>query len=440
MNFNLDFVNSNNTLINYRIEQALLIEKAVKISNYNSLNALKYIVLCLANEGYEVEFDLIITIPANISANIFLPIKETSKKDKLGFYVKWDNITITHNQKSHRFNTSDKIKEYHIKFFGLGIEGFGYKKKNDFNKYLTRIVSFGNLGHKFKSLKYAFYNCKNNIQLPDTLPASIIDMSCMFYECQNLDYNHSLNLWNTSNVKYMTCVFYHCIKFNQSLDSWDTSNVISMKNMFDGCTNYNQSLNTWNVSNVLYMTQMFNHCKNYNQSLNLWNTSNVVDMSCMFNNCQNFNQSLNAWNVSKVKNMSLMFCDCINFDQPLNLWITSNVENMMGMFSKCHNFNQSLNTWNVSNVITMEQMFLQCFNFNQPLSNWNVSSCRKMTNTFKDCTIFNQSLINWNPCNILYNHQIEYIFTNCNISNENKPRFNFKKDKQYNENSPCILL
>jgi len=354
--------------INYRVYQQELIEKALEISNGNPLNALQYIVACMKHEEYDIEFELVFQIPANTEVSITLPIIETKPKDEFGYYVSW-NDEITHNINTHTYKSKDEVKEYRVRFFGLGISGFGRLLNDGYKKYLTKVISFGILGHTFTSLNYAFNQCENNFTVPQTLPSSITDTNSMFYGCKA--FNQPLNGWTVNNVTDMSFMFQYCINFNQPLDAWSVNNVLIMRGMFDKCTNFNQPLNTWSVNNV-------------------------IDTHGMFSYCTNFNQPLNSWSVNNVKNMHYMFSDCTNFNQPLNSWSVNNVSTMYGMFKNCTNFNQPLNTWSVNNVSTMYDMFKNCTNFNQPLNTWTVNNVIDMSEMFK----------------------------NCNISKENKPIFN----------------
>ena len=389
---NLDFVNSIDDNINYREDQKDLIQKAMEISNGDPLNALQYIVTCMNHEEYDIEFKLVFTIPANEEVTITLPIIETEPKDELGYYVNW-NGKITHNINVHTYKKKYKIKDYHVRFFGLGISGFGmHSQEGDnegYKKYLTKVISFGRLGHTFTSLENAFNKCQNNFAVPHVLPSNITNTSSMFSWCK---------------------------AFNQSLITWNTSNVSNVYNMFIGCSNFNQPLE-WDTSNVTNMSSMFYGCTNFNQPLK-WNTSNVTDMSRMFCCCTNFNQPLEL-NTSNVTNMCHMFAYCTNFNQPLQ-WDTSNVTNMRSMFYWCTNLNQPLE-WNTSNVTDMCCMFYTCTNLNQPLIAWNTSNAIHMDNMFFGCTRFNQPLTAWNTSNVT---NIRGMFNSCNISEENKPHFN----------------
>jgi len=364
--YTLEFVKPFHDNINYRKEQKELIDKAEEISNGDKLSALNYIVTSLLHNNIkDVEFELEFTIPANTSATITLPIVESNPIDELGYYVSWGNNDITHNIDTYTYEPTNIIKEYQVKFFGLGITGFGkYGINKDYNKYLTKVISFGQLGHMFTSLEYAFSHCKNNFDVPKDLPSSITDLSSMFEWCE---------------------------KFNKKLD--------------------------WNTRNITTMDEVFSQCKNFNQNLQ-WDLTNATTLEHMFSGCEKFNQNL-QWDISpqrsKVKNIKMMFCFCPVFNQNLQ-WDTSGIETMDGIFGGCTNFNQKLE-WNTINTTTMAYMFDRCTNFNQKVD-FDITKVVDMGKMFKECHNFNQKL-EW----IIPKHvNIENMFLECNIAEENKPR------------------
>ena len=351
----LDFVHKNaGKETNYREEQKELIEKALEVANGDKLGALQYIVSCLAHEGLNVEFEIEYRV---IDDNIIieLPIIETEPKDPLGFYVSWGDGTITHNKTVYTYKEENKSVDYTIRFFGLGIKQFG---KERIKTMLTKIISFGDLGHTFTSLEFACANCTHLKSVPANIPKTVTNLSSMFINCYS--FNQSLNTWDTSNITDMSNMFSCCRKFNQPLEKWDTRNVVSMNGMFFKCENFNQSLNSWITSNVTNMRYMFAYCESFNQPLNSWITSNVTNMSYMFTYCKSFNQPLNSWITSNVTNMSYMFSCCDKFNQSLNSWDTRNVIDMSYTFNECKSFNQSLDKWDISKVKDIRAMFNLC--------------------------------------------------------------------------------
>lgn len=379
----LKFVKPLNNITKYKKDQKELVLKALDITGGDPLNALKYIVSCLAHEGHEIELKLVVRI-TNKETFMYMPIVTKMPKnkleDKLGFYINWGDGTITHNTKKHTYKVPNN---YEIRIFGLNITGFGESDISNYNTHLTKVISFGNLGHKFTSLKHAFYLCVKLQSIPANIPSSITNLSHIF--SNNYSFNLSVETWDVSNVNNMTFMFLLCTEFNQSLEKWNTRNVTDMYGMFSNCTKFNQSINSWDTNNVTDMSCMFDSCEEYNQPLDSWNVKKVVSMNSMFNNCLKFNQPINSWDTRNVTNMSDMFNSCEIFNQPLNSWNTSSVTNMSNMFDNCIEFNQPLDKWDVSNVKNMASMFNCCFSFNQPLNSWDIRKVDHIDNMFSGC-------------------------------------------------------
>jgi surface protein len=281
----LDFVHKNlKKETKYREDQKELIEKALEITNGDPLGALQYIVSCLAHEGLDVEFELEYCINETC---ILIPIIETEPKDPLGFYVSWGDGTITHNETEHTYKKENKPVDYIIRFFGLGIKQFGkYGISNKIIKFggygisnkITKIISFGNLGHTFTSLAYACANCYNLESVPLNIPKSVTNLSNMFGNC--LNFNQSINTWDTSNITNMSGMFIGCSKFNQSINEWDVSKVTDMHCMFLFCYVFEQPLDKWDISKVTDMTYMFAHSMTPYQSL--WKIGSGTATNFMF--------------------------------------------------------------------------------------------------------------------------------------------------------------
>ena len=98
-----------------------------------------------------------------------------------------------------------------------------------------------------------------------------------------------------------------------NLNDIDTSRVTDMSDLFSNFSR-NIDVSLWDVSNVRDMSYMFFNCTNFNCDLSGWNTSKVERMDCMFYNCTNFNSDLSNWDISKVKSMNYMFYGCKQFD------------------------------------------------------------------------------------------------------------------------------
>jgi surface protein len=380
----LSFVNKITNTINYEEDQKELIEKAKAISNGDPLDALKYIVISLTHDNINnIEFELVVAIPDE--KLIELPIIVDKANIGLGYYVSWGDGDITHNLSMHLYKKPKNIALYNIRIFGFCITGFGHNIQgmvypynviertesiHNFQESLLRVLSFGNLGHKFTSLRGAFMDCYKLHDIPKNIPSSITNIGFMFKSCAS--FNCELNTWDTSNITDMDGLLYECRTFNKPLDAWNTSSVKNMYHMFNDCFAFNQPVNTWNTSSVVIMEGVFFGCSSFNQPLDKWDTSLVTDMSRMFARCKQFNQSIDKWNVQNVTTMNFMFYACEMFDQPLDSWNTESLRTMEWMFNGCRNFNKPLNSWTIARVENFNRAFMACYKFNQPLNNWNL--------------------------------------------------------------------
>jgi surface protein len=304
----LEFVKELLPTVDYMRDQKELIDRAKDITNGDPLNALKYIVSCLEHEGHSVELSIIYEI-CGFSDDLKLIDFETGRtidndeyeisvdipiqcvENELGFYVNWGDGHISLRETKHAYKKQQNTVEYNIRIFGFGITGYGPKITDIIgigNNHLKKVISFGNLGHTFTSLEYAFVNCVKLISVPNFLPPTITNLSHAFSSC----------IW-----------------FNQSVETWDTRNVTDMSGMFRDCFKFNKPLNSWNVESVTNMSDMFYECFMFNQPLNLWKVESVTDMSNMFCFCEEFNQDLSSWNIKSAINIEFMFFGCNSLDE-----------------------------------------------------------------------------------------------------------------------------
>jgi len=122
----------------------------------------------------------------------------------------------------------------------------------------------------------------------------------------------------------------------------------------------------FNTSNIIYMSSMFYGCTSLT-SINLsnFNTSKVTDMDHMFYNCSSLKSiNLSNFNISNLIDMGYMFSGCDSLTSiVINNFITSKVNEMDGMLFGCN----SLTSIDLSNFITsketnMNYIFYNCSN------------------------------------------------------------------------------
>ncbi len=219
-------------------------------------------------------------------------------------------------------------------------------------KLLTGLSDFGDLG--LKSLSGAFAGAENLSSVPSSIPATVTNIDRVFFQAKRFN-SAQVSTWDVSNVTSAQALFFGALEFNQSINSWNTSKITNMSFMFSAATDTNGPLTS----------QM-----KFNQPLDRWDVSKVTNFQFMFQNAQNFNQPLATWNTSSGLSFNNMFEYAKSFNQPLNAWNVSNATNMGGMFSTAVVFNQPLNTWNVRKVTSVNRMFFGASAFRQNLSSW----------------------------------------------------------------------
>ena len=143
---------------------------------------------------------------------------------------------------------------------------------------VTAVASFGTLG--IESLVDAFYGAENLIRVPTDLPASVTDLSAMFFSATA--FNQDIGGWDVSNVTDMSFMFGEAPSFNEDISDWDVRNVADMSFMFFGASAFNQDIGGWNVSRVTSMDLMFYSASVFDQNLSSWTVDQVTTWNSIF--------------------------------------------------------------------------------------------------------------------------------------------------------------
>ena len=203
-----------------------------------------------------------------------------------------------------------------------------------------------------------------------------------------------LDYLNTSEVKYMTSMFYNSSSLETlDLSSFNTKKVTNMYDMFNGSTNL-RSIKLpkgFIGSSVTYLKAMFNNCTSLTElDLSGSNSENVKDMSEMFNGCRALSKLvLTDFKTGQVSTMESMFCNCSTLETlDVSSFNTENVTTMCGMFSHCSSLRSlDLTGFNTANVTDMLSMFKNCSSLQSlDLSSFNTRKVSDMQSMFEGCT------------------------------------------------------
>jgi len=168
--------------------------------------------------------------------------------------------------------------------------------------------------------------------------------------------------------------------------------------MFNGCIEFNQSLNGWNTENITNMSNMFNSCSKFNNAgLALWNNSGstiaVTNMSSMFFSCILFNANIGSWTTSSVTDMSSMFAFCTIFNQDIGGWNTTNVTSIVSMFDSAIAFNKNITYWTITSAVSRTNVIVSATAFQATYSSFTGYFYPDLSVAF-----FNQPLPERYPC------------------------------------------
>jgi surface protein len=225
-------------------------------------------------------------------------------------------------------------------------------------------------------MKQAFYDCISlnvvNLEALQTKENNFIDVSNMFYNCNDLE-SISFSNWTQSfGVSNMKNMFYNCNSLKQlDLKSFESSNnyFIDMSNSFYNCFNLTQVIGTNNSFYISDGNNMFHNCTSLiSINLSTFETkpNNFIDLSNMFYNCSKL-ESVSFTPIYQsfgVNNMQNMFYNCnslININ--LNSFNSSidNYVNMSYIFYNCYNLNHVKIDFEIFYILDGKEMFYNCY-------------------------------------------------------------------------------
>ncbi|MBR5391327.1 MAG: BspA family leucine-rich repeat surface protein [Prevotella sp.] len=164
---------------------------------------------------------------------------------------------------------------------------------DDTNTKVTKVVFDPSFANARPTTTYYWFIDMRSLQTIEGLrylnTSEVTNMSYMFAACKltSLDLSH----FSTANVIDMSCMFCYCEQLESlDLSSFNTSNVTDMTLMFSGCSSLTSlDLSSFNTANVTDMSDMFGECANL-QTIYAgsgWSTDAVTISYGMFSNCTN---------------------------------------------------------------------------------------------------------------------------------------------------------
>ena len=169
-----------------------------------------------------------ITIPTQ---TIELPLYESVDVD-----IDWgDTFLDSYYETGIQSHTYSSPGTYQVKIYNY-LEKFGIEINpnqtitpvNNIDR-LVAVLDFGDIG--LKSLSGAFLGASNLTQVPATLPATITDLSYLFFKASKIN-DANISGWDISNINDFSYMFFNATAFTQSITSWNIPII------FDGDLSY----------------------------------------------------------------------------------------------------------------------------------------------------------------------------------------------------------
>ena len=235
---------------------------------------------------------------AEVSGYKSIAGKQTLTVEYLGKTTSFDVNVIDKISPYHSFDADNNTLTYFYDQYRDGAY-YGWNKDSCPSNIYKVILESSCINNKIENVFGLFTSGQvmkeiDGLQYLNT--ENVTDMSCMFSECNNLEYL-DLSSLNTKNVTSMMAMFSHCNKLKSIiLTGFNTENVVDMSGMFYMCASLESldlsSFDTRNVSNMSNMFCLGAPGFGYTESDitaifvgQKWNTDKVSD--CMFAYCDN---------------------------------------------------------------------------------------------------------------------------------------------------------
>lgn len=193
------------------------------------------------------------------------------------------------------------------------------------------------------SISNMFEDCQNlkSIDLSTLSKVKVNSLNNMFANCYLLE-SVDLSVLDFSNVESMNYMFLHCNSLkNIVFPKLTTSKIQRMENTFKDCRSLTEiSLENFSMVEVRSIDSMFSDCSNLEKvTLSKYNTDKLEIANYLFNYCVSLKTiSFKGFTTPRVTHMEFMFSDCRSLTSlDLTSFDTRNLEYMSYMFLECRN-------------------------------------------------------------------------------------------------------
>ena len=313
--------------------------------------------------------------------------------------------------------------------------------------YLEEIIQFPATEY-VNSLQFYLleHNSVNLINVPNSFPSNITNISNLFAEC--IKFNEDISSWDVSSVSNMNRIFAGAQAFNQDLSQWCVPLITNEPSEFSisspltsehkpvwgtcpfkgtkllrftkdsalgdvrvGAVAGNTEIRTYLVDAItgvvsaeilgstvanLPSGDWYLYCKEelLPAGVTVANLSVLVSGEGLI--------EVTEWSSKTIKE-SFLYNGYASLSASPNLVKVPPTRpntlqtNFSFMFTGASKLNDpNISNWDVSQVTQMASMFKRCSSFNQPLNTWDVSKVKSFYEMFNSATVFNQSLSSWN--------------------------------------------
>ena len=274
--------------------------------------------------------------------------------------------------------------------------------------YLNSVNMYNEDVSSFPSCFQMFYNCSNLVSIDNDckFPKEITNAVSMFYFCNSLKYVNTPIIFNTNNL---SSTFYGCHNL-EDFSNFIFKDFSNMKLTFGYCSN----INLYTVHNVnwlnCFVSNIFTGCENI--------TTDDIE-ACMPNGVYVYNATFSGTGINRLPNIPLVYNRYLNslYARCNNLVSLDNVidtsaTSLNYMFYYCNNLESVNLTFNFSNNYSryMQYMFSLCNSLNTINLNVSDVSSANYSFMFSSCNNLRSANLIFNTSGVI---DFSYTFNRC---------------------------